>query len=68
MQDNTKPGIKSTIIWNNKDIKIDNKTIFFRTWFSRGVPTIENLIDQNLDFITYNYKEFKTRYQIKQIF
>ena len=51
MQDNTKPGIKNTIIWNNKDIKIDNNTILFRTWFSRGVSTIENLLDHNLDFI-----------------
>ena len=52
MQDNTKPDIKNTIIWNNKDIKIDNNTILFRTWFSRGVSTIENLLDHNLDFIT----------------
>ena len=47
MQDNTKPGIKNTIIWNN-----NNNTILFRTWFSRGVSTIENLLDHNLDFIT----------------
>ena len=66
MQDNTKPGIKNTIIWNNKDIKIDNNTIFFRTWFSRGVCTIENLLDHNLDFTTY--EEFTTRCQIKTIF
>ena len=66
MQDNTKPGIKNTITWNNKDIKINNNTTFFRTWFSRGVSTIENLPDHNLDFITY--EEFKTRYQIKTIF
>ena len=66
MQDSTKPGIKNTIIWNNKDIKIDNYTIFFRTWFSRGVSTIENLLDHNLEFITY--EEFKTRWQIKTIF
>ena len=66
MQDNTKPGIKNTIIWNSKDIKIDNNTIFFRTWFRRGVSSLENLLDYNLDFITY--EEFKTRYQIKTIF
>ena len=64
MQDNTKPNIKNTIIWNNKDIKIDNNTIFFRTWFSRGVSTRENLLDHNLDFIIY--EEFKTRYQITE--
>ena len=46
MQDNTKPGIKNTIIWNN-----NNNTTLFRTWFSRGVSTIENLLDHNLDFI-----------------
>ena len=63
MQDNIKPGIKNTIIRNNKDMKIDNSTIFFRTWFSRGVSTIENLPDHNLDFITD--EELKTRYQIK---
>ena len=57
MQDNTKPGIKNTIIWNNKDMKIDNNTIFFRTWFSRGVSTIENFLDHNFDFITD--EEFK---------
>ena len=66
MQDNTKPGIKNTITWINRDIKIDNNTIFFRTWFSWGVSTIENLLDHNLDFITY--KEFKTRFQIKTNF
>ena len=63
MQDNTKPGIKNTIIWNNKDMKIDNNTIFFRTWFSRGVSTIEDFLDHNLNFITD--EEFKSRYQIK---
>ena len=63
MQDNTKPGIKNTIIWNKKDMKIDNNTIFFRTWFSRGVSTIENFLDHNFDFITD--EEFKTRFQIK---
>ena len=66
MQDNTKQGMKNTMIWNSKDIKIDNNTIFFRTWFSRGVSTLEILLDHNLDFITC--EEFKTRYQIKTFF
>ena len=41
-----------------KDIKIDNNTIFFRTWFSKEVSTIENLPDYNLDFLTQ--EEFKS--------
>ena len=68
MQDNTKPGIKNTIIWNNKDIKTDNITIFFRTRLSRGVSTIENLLDPNLDLDFLTYEEFKTRYKIKTHF
>ena len=35
-----------------KNIKIDNDTIFFRTWFSKEVSTIENLPDYNRDFLT----------------
>ena len=65
-KDMQEPGIKNTIIWNNKDIKFDNNTIFFRNWFSRGVSTVENLLDHNLDFITY--EQFKTRYQMKTNF
>ena len=57
---------KKTIIWNNQDIKIDSKTIFFRTWFDKGVYTIKDLFDQNLDFLTY--EEFKLRYQLQTNF
>ena len=57
---------KKTIIWNNQDIKIDNKTIFFRTWFDKGVYTIKDLFDQNLDFLSY--EEFKLRYQLQTNF
>ena len=57
---------KKTTIWNNQDIKIDNKTIFFRTWFDKGVHTVKDLVDQNLDFLTY--EEFQLRYQLQTKF
>ena len=57
---------KKMIIWNNQDIKIDNKTIFFRTWFDKGIYTLKDLLDQNLDFLTY--EEFKLRYQLQTNF
>ena len=50
---------KTSRIWNNQDIKIDNKTIFFRTWFDKGVHNVKVLVDQNLDFPTY--EEFQLR-------
>ena len=43
------PRTTKGIIRNNKDIKIDNKTIFFRTWFDIGVYTLKGLLDLNLD-------------------
>ena len=57
---------KKTTIWNNQDIKIDNKTIFFRAWFDKGVHTVKDLVDQNLDFLTY--EEFKLQYQLQTNF
>ena len=65
-QNNKMSCKKKTIIWNNQDIKIDNKTIFFRTWFDKGVYTLKDLLDQNLDFLTY--EEFKLRYQLQTNF
>ena len=51
------------IIWNNNDIKIDNQTIFFHTWFDKGVYTLRDFLDQNLNFLTS--EEFKLWYQLQ---
>ena len=66
LQSNKMSYTKKTTIWNNQDIKIDNKTIFFRTWFDKGVYIVKDLVDQNLDFLTY--EEFQLRYQLQTIF
>ena len=66
VQNNKMSCTKKTIIWNNQDIKIDNKTIFFRTWFDKGVYSIKDLFDQDLDFLSY--EEFKLRYQLQTNF
>ena len=52
-------------MWNTKDIKIDNKTIF-RTWFDKGVKTLKDLLNPNLDFLTY--EEFKLPFQLQTNF
>ena len=66
LQSNKMSCTNKTTIWNNQDIKIDNKTIFFRTWFDKGVHTVKDLVDQNLDFLTY--EEFQLRYQLQTNF
>ena len=27
----------SSALWNNKDISVDQKTLFWKTWFERGI-------------------------------
>ena len=66
VRDGVKPHTMKTVIWNNRDIKVDNKTIFFRSWFEKGVSTLDSLLDSNLDFL--RYEEFKTRYQLRTNF
>ena len=65
-QGNTISRPKETILWNNKDIKIANKTIFFRSWFDKGVSTLGKLLDSNLNFFTY--EDFVSRYQLQANF
>ena len=62
MKNNKMPCTKKTIIWNNQDIEIDNKMIFFRTWLDKRVYTLKDLLDPHLDFLSY--EEFKLRYQL----
>ena len=66
VQINKMPCSKKMIIWNNKDIKIDNKTIFYRSWFDKRVKTLQDLLKPNSDF--YTYEEFKLRYQLQTDF
>lgn len=65
-QDNTDRYTKKMIIWNNRDIKINNKMIFLSTWFDKGISTLEHLLDPNLNFLTF--EEFKLRYQLQTNF
>ena len=65
-QNNKMPCTKKTIIWNNKDIKIDNKIIFIRAWFDKGVYTLKDLLDPNLD--SSLMKNLNSDTSCKQIF
>ena len=42
---------------------IKNKTIFFRSWFDKGVSTLEKPHDPNLNFFTF--EDFVSRYQLQ---
>ena len=47
---NKMPRKKMICRENNRDIKIDNKTLLFRTCFDKGIYTLKDLVSPNLDF------------------
>ena len=43
-----------TFIWNNRHIKINNKTLFFPAWFHKGIYKIKDLISDNGKFLPFD--------------
>ena len=42
----TKSDVLNQIIWNNRYIKINKKSVFFKDWYQSGVKNVSNLIDE----------------------
>ena len=53
--------IGKQILWNNKNIKIDNKTIMYKPWLDKGIQNIEHIFD-------YRKKEFYTFQEFSDLF
>ena len=51
------------ILWNNKEITIDQKTLFWKTWFERGIYYVQDLISDNGKFLSLD--EFKEKFGLK---
>ena len=50
------PIIDREILWNNSNIKIDKKTVFFKSWFEKGIKLIKHIFDyRTKDF--YSFKD-----------
>ena len=44
--------IHNEIIWNNSNIVIDKKTIFFKDWFQNGILRLQDLLDVDSTFLS----------------
>jgi len=51
------------VIWNNKDIKINNKSIFLVNWFDNGIKTIGHLYNYQKNTY-YTFSEMQYLYNI----
>ena len=56
--DNVK-NIKKEILWNNSYILNNNKTIFFKTLYDKGIKYIDQVFDNRLNLF-YTFQHIKT--------
>ena len=54
-------NIERDILWNNSNIKINKKTVFYKDWFEKGIKLIKHIYD-------YRAKEFYSFKDIMFIF
>ena len=50
--------IKDEVLWNNRNILIDKKPVFYRNWFSKNIIHLHHLLNDHGKF--YAFDEFKT--------
>ena len=52
--------VRNIIIWNNKHILIDGKSVYWKEWHDAGILRIKDLLDESIRFITPNKFLIKT--------
>ena len=59
-------GCNQNIIWNNRNILLDGKSIFYRDWFEKGIIYIHHLRNGLGAWLSFD--EFKNKYAIRTNF
>ena len=54
---------ENEIIWNNRFIKIDRKSVFFPSWYRKGVVKIRDLLNDDRKFLSR--VEFQEKYALQ---
>ena len=49
-------------LWKNSFIKINNSPVFYKQWFDKGVRFVNDLLDNNGKFLSFN--DFQKKYNI----
>ena len=57
----------SAKIWHNSLIRIENKPIFYKSWFTAGVKDVKDILDTDGNSIL-SYTAFTAKYKIKTNF
>ena len=51
------------ILFNNKDIVIDGRPLFFKSSFQKGIVSIQDILRENGKFLSF--QEFREKYNIE---
>ena len=54
------------ILWNNKNVLLDGKSIFWKTWVEKGIMFIHDFINPDGTWMTYH--EFNQKYEVRTNF
>ena len=60
------PLKRDFILWNNKEILIDKKPVFWKPWYDKKIFFIKDLLTDSGDFLSFN--QFKEKYNIETNF
>ena len=55
--------IKDEVLWNNRNILIDKKPVFYRNWFSKNIIHLHHLLNDYGKFYAFD-ENFKTKYNL----
>ena len=56
-------NIANTIIWLNKNIRIDGKMVFYKEWYTKGVKHIKDILDNHGK--PFEYRDFMKKFGIE---
>ena len=58
----TKTEIVNDILWNNNEVTIGGKSLFYKQWYDAGIKTLPDIPDKEGKFMTFT--AFKEKYKI----
>ena len=51
------------ILWNNSNIRIDEKTVFYKNWFQSGIKYVKDIFDHEQQAY-YTFRELQDNYNL----
>ena len=61
---NHEVSAEKQIIWNNRDILVDGKPIFYKSWVNKGIICIKDLLAEDLNFLSLTELKAKLNLEV----